>query len=95
MIYLKQKKIPLRKCVSCGENKPKKELIRIVKNKDNEVLVDLTGKMNGRGAYICSNLDCLSLVKKNKKISRALECEVPESVYEKLEEIITGSNEDR
>lgn len=95
MIYLKQKKIPLRKCVSCGENRPKKELIRIVKNKDNEVLVDLTGKMNGRGAYICSNLDCLNLVKKNKKISRALECEVPESVYEKLKEIITESNEDR
>lgn len=85
---MKKKKIPLRKCVACGEGKPKKELIRIVKNSENEISVDINGKMNGRGAYICSNIECLALAQKGKKLSRALEVEVPNGVYEDLKKII-------
>ena len=64
---MKKKKIPLRKCIACGEGKPKKELIRVVRNNEKEVSIDITGKMNGRGAYICSNLECLELAQKGKK----------------------------
>lgn len=85
---MKVKKIPLRKCLACGENKPKKELIRIVKNKENEVVVDLTGKVNGRGAYICPSLDCLEGAIKTKKISRSLDAQVNDQVYERLREAI-------
>ncbi len=63
---MKKKKVPLRKCIACGEGKPKKELIRVVKSNENEVNIDITGKMNGRGAYICSNLECLELAQKGK-----------------------------
>ena len=83
-----KKKIPLRKCIACAESKPKKELIRIVKNNQNEVSVDLTGKANGRGAYICSNIECFELAHKNKKVARALETEITDEIYEKLKEVI-------
>lgn len=85
---MKQKKIPLRKCISCGENKSKKELLRIVKTNENKVLVDLTGKINGRGAYICPSKACFELAHKNKKISRALQMEIDNELYEKLKENI-------
>jgi hypothetical protein len=90
---LKKKKIPLRKCVACNENKPKKELIRIVKNNENFVDVDLTGKKNGRGAYICSNKECLDKAMKSKRLSRALEIEIPEEVYDKLSNIMDSKEE--
>lgn len=89
---MKQKKIPLRKCISCGENKSKKELIRVVKTNENEVLIDLTGKVNGRGAYICPNLKCFELAHKSKKISRALQIEINDQLYEKLKENIKEDN---
>lgn len=89
---MKKKKIPLRKCVACGEGKPKKDLIRIVNNKDNGVTVDLTGKKNGRGAYICSNINCLNLAIKNKKIPRALGTEIPDNIYEELKVMIKKNN---
>lgn len=87
---MKKKKIPLRKCVACNEGKPKKELIRIVRNTDGKVEVDLTGKMNGRGAYICPDLNCLEKVKKSKRLSKVLETEVTDEVYNRLYEIIKG-----
>ena len=89
---MKQKKIPLRKCISCGENKSKKELLRIVKTNENQVLVDLTGKINGRGAYICPSKSCFELAHKNKKISRALQMEIDNELYEKLKENIKEDN---
>ncbi|MEY8415792.1 YlxR family protein [Tissierella praeacuta] len=90
---MKKKKIPLRKCIACGEGKPKKELIRVVKNNENEVNIDVTGKMNGRGAYICSNLECLELAQKGKKFSRALEVEITTNIYEELKDIIQSKLE--
>lgn len=85
---MKKKKIPLRKCVACNESKPKKELIRIVRNTDGVAEVDLTGKLNGRGAYICSDLNCLEKVKKSNRLSKTLEIEVPEEVFDRLYDII-------
>lgn len=90
---MKKKKIPLRKCIACGEGKPKKDLIRVVKNNENEVNIDLTGKMNGRGAYICSNIQCLEVAQKSKKFSRTLEVEVTNDIYEKLKDIIQSKLE--
>ncbi|MDD2446092.1 MAG: YlxR family protein [Tissierellia bacterium] len=85
---MKVKKVPLRKCISCGQSRPKKELIRIVKNKDNDVLVDLSGKVNGRGAYICASKECFEEAVKTKKLSRSLEIDITEEVYDKLREVI-------
>ena len=85
---MKIKKVPLRKCLSCNEMKDKKNLIRVVKNKDGEVLVDDTGKLNGRGAYICKNTECLNDVIKNNKLSKGLKAKVEPEVYENLKSII-------
>ena len=78
------KKVPLRKCVATGEQLPKKELIRIVRNKEGEVSVDPTGKKNGRGAYLKHSLDAIELAKKKKILNRVLEAEIPEEIYEEL-----------
>ena len=78
------KKVPLRKCVATGEQLPKKELIRIVKNKEGEVSVDPTGKKNGRGAYLKRSLDSIELAKKKKILNRVLDTEIPEEIYEEL-----------
>ncbi len=82
---MKQKKIPLRKCLGCGESKPKKDLIRVVRSAEGEVSLDLTGKKSGRGAYICHNISCLQKAKKAKRIERALECAILEDVYDSME----------
>ena len=82
------KKIPLRTCMGCNDKKPKKELIRIVKNKDGIITIDETGKQEGRGAYIRNNIDCLEKVVKSKRLERALEKEISQDVYENLKKII-------
>jgi len=79
------KKIPMRKCLGCMEQKPKKELVRVVKSADGDISLDLTGKKNGRGAYICPNVSCLEKAKKAKRIERAFECAIPAEVYEAME----------
>ena len=81
---MKTRKIPLRKCIGCMESFPKKELCRIVKNKDNEIFFDTTGKLNGRGTYICKKTECLEKAVKSKRLSKALEAEIPEEVYEAI-----------
>jgi len=87
---LKAKKIPLRKCIACGEGKPKKELIRVVKTNEKVVRIDITGKINGRGAYLCTDIKCIELAQKNNKLSRALEIEIPSEIYEQLKSIISS-----
>ena len=82
------KKIPLRKCIATNERLPKQELIRIVKNNEGKVFIDLTGKANGRGAYIKKNIDVLNRARKSKILDKHLETTIDDSVYEKLEEII-------
>ncbi|MDQ0161774.1 RNase P modulator RnpM [Bacillus alveayuensis] len=83
----KAKKIPLRKCVATGEMKPKKELVRIVRSKEGEVFVDLTGKKNGRGAYLTLDQDCILLAKKKNILAHHLNVEVPDSIYDELMEL--------
>ena len=77
---LKQKKIPMRTCVACRTARPKRELIRIVHNKEGETFVDTTGKMNGRGAYICASVECLEKADKTKALNRALDIEFTEDM---------------
>ena len=85
---MQQKKIPLRRCSGCGESKPKKELIRVVRTPEGGVELDPTGKKNGRGAYICRSGQCLAAAKKANRLSRAFECAVPPEVYDRLAEEI-------
>ena len=80
-----QKKIPQRQCMGCRERKPKRELIRIVRGTDGAVTLDFSGKVNGRGAYICPNRDCLKKARRTKALERSLETEISEEVYGRLE----------
>lgn len=85
------KKIPIRTCIGCNESKPKSELIRIVRTPAGEIVTDFTGKVNGRGAYICKNAECLKKAEKSKRIDRSFGLTVAPEVYRKLEkEIIDG-----
>lgn len=85
---MKVKKIPQRMCNGCMEMKPKKELIRVVKNKENEISIDLNGKKPGRGAYICRDIACLEKAVKAKRLERNLECKISDEIYDKLKEEI-------
>ena len=82
---MKQKSIPMRKCVGCNEMKPKKELIRVVKSPEGEISLDFRGKANGRGAYVCPNAGCLKKAVKAKALERAFSCQIPQEVYDALE----------
>ena len=79
------KKIPLRKCVGCGSLKEKREMIRVIKTPEDEVVLDATGRKNGRGAYICMNPECLRAARKSKGLERSLKISIPEEVYDGLE----------
>ncbi|WP_394264128.1 RNase P modulator RnpM [Anaerococcus octavius] len=81
----KTKKIPKRKCIVCGNLYDKNDLLRVVKNKDLGVVIDETGKLNGRGAYICKNNECLKEVKKNNKLNRVFKQKIDDKLYEELE----------
>ena len=80
-----QKKIPMRMCSGCMEHKPKKELIRVVRTPEGEIRVDFTSKQSGRGVYICPDIACLRKAMKAKRFERALDCQIPPQVYERLE----------
>ena len=88
---MQTKKIPVRMCSGCGQHFPKKELVRVVRSPQGEISVDLTGKKSGRGAYICRNVECLRKARKAKRLERALECQIPDEVYGRLEEELSGS----
>ena len=87
---MKAKKIPQRMCTGCMEMKQKKELIRVVRNKEGEVSLDLTGKKPGRGAYLCRNIQCLEKSFKTKRLERNLETKISEEIYSKLKEEISN-----
>ncbi len=90
VIYLKQKKIPMRSCVVTKEKYPKKELIRVVRDTDGIVRVDITGKVNGHGAYLKKDLEVVEKARKTKILDRYLNVDVKEEVYEELEKIINS-----
>lgn len=85
------KKTPLRKCTGCGEMKPKKELVRVVKSPEGEVSLDLTGRKPGRGAYVCPRVDCLRLARKARRLEKAFSCPIPAGVYDRMEEEFEAS----
>lgn len=79
------KKIPLRQCIGCGEMKSKKEMIRVLKTAEDEIVLDATGRKNGRGAYLCPSTDCFKKAVKNKGLERSFKMAIPKEVYETLE----------
>ena len=81
-------KLPERTCMGCNIKKPKKEFIRIVKSKTGEIDIDRTGKMPGRGAYICDNIECLEKLIKSKRLEKVFETKISDEIYEKLRGVI-------
>lgn len=86
------KKIPMRKCTGCNEMREKKAMMRVLKC-DEGIVLDTTGKKNGRGAYLCKSAECLKLAVKNKGLERSLKVQIPEEVYEALEKEFSEINE--
>ena len=87
-----QKKIPMRQCMGCRERREKRELIRVVRCTDGSVSLDFSGKLNGRGAYLCPNMECLKKAQKSKVLDRSLEVTIPEEVYDRLLKEMEGSH---
>ncbi len=85
-----EKKIPLRKCTGCNEMKPKKTLIRVLKTTEEEIVLDKTGKKNGRGAYLCNSLECFKQARKTKGLERSLQIKIPDEIYETLEKELSA-----
>ena len=83
---MKERKVPLRLCSGCGEMKPKQELMRIVRSSEGEISLDLNGRKNGRGAYVCRSADCLKKARKSRRIDRSLNVTIPDEIYDSLEE---------
>ena len=88
-----EKKVPLRKCLGCMSSFPKKDLVRVLKTPNGEVIIDLSGKKSGRGAYICKDKACLKKAIKSKRIQSNLEVEIPETIYLELEKELSLANE--
>ena len=78
----------MRRCVGCGEHFPKNTLVRVLRTPESEIVLDLTGKKSGRGAYICKKTACLKKARKSRRIEASLECSIPEEVYDRMEEEI-------
>ena len=88
------KKVPMRQCVGCGEMKSKKEMMRILKTAEGDIVLDVTGKKNGRGAYLCKTEECLKKARKTKGIERSFKMSIPEEVYDNLEKEFAESEEE-
>ena len=87
------KKIPLRKCSGCGEMKPKKELIRVVRSPEGEISLDTNGRAAGRGAYLCPDIECLRVARKARRFERSFECAIPEEIYDRMEQELMNGGE--
>ncbi len=87
---MQEKRVPLRKCLGCGEMIGKKGAVRIVRSKEGEISLDSTGKKAGRGAYICRDAECFSQVRKARKLDRSLKCAVPEEIYDTIEKELSS-----
>lgn len=83
---MQKKRIPMRMCTGCGQMKPKKELVRVVKSPEGEISLDLTGKKPGRGAYVCRSAECLKAARKSRRFEKAFSCKIPDEVYDRMEE---------
>jgi len=85
---VKVRKVPLRKCVGCQEMFPKVQLLRVVLTPEEQILLDLRGRQNGRGAYVCKNVECLRQARKKKSLERALKTAIPSAIYDDLEQTL-------
>ncbi len=85
-----EKKVPLRRCAGCNEQKSKKELVRVVRTPEGKIELDKTGKANGRGVYLCPSITCLNKARKAKRLERGFDLAVPEEVWISLEELFRG-----
>ena len=85
MTEMAEKKIPLRKCIGCGEMKNKKDMMRVLKDAEGHICLDVTGKKNGRGAYVCKQMECLQKARKNKGLERSFKMSIPDEVYNTLD----------
>ena len=81
------KKIPMRLCIGCGNMKPKKELMRVLKTQDDSFVLDTTGRKNGRGAYVCRSAECLDMAIKSRGLERSFKCKIPADVYDSLRQM--------
>lgn len=90
---MKTKKIPMRMCLGCGEMKPKKELVRVVKPKEGDISLDLTGKKAGRGAYICRSAECLAKARKARRLEKSFSCKISDEIYDSMEEELKNGSE--
>lgn len=89
-----QKKITMRQCIGCGEMFPKRDLIRVVKPKEGEISLDMTGKLAGRGAYICRREECLRLAQKNRRLEKSFSCRIEPEVYEVMANALAEADRD-
>ena len=87
----KVRKIPMRQCLGCNEHKPKKEMMRVLRTPEGEIVLDLVGKKSGRGAYVCPSLACFKKARKSRRIENVLECKIPEEIYDEMEKSISSS----
>ena len=92
---MQPKKIPIRRCVGCGEGKPKKELVRVVRSAVGEVNLDLTGRMPGRGAYLCRDTECLRKARKARRLEKEFSQAIPDEVYDRLEKELGGADHEQ
>ena len=90
---MQKKKVPQRRCVGCMGTFEKRELIRVLRSPEGEISIDFTGKKSGRGAYICHNVKCLNKARKSKRIERALDCTIPEEIYDAMEAELSEEKE--
>lgn len=89
----KVRKVPMRQCLGCNAHKPKREMIRVVRTPEGEIVLDFVGKKSGRGAYICPSKTCFAKARKSKRIESMLECSIPEVIYDEMENSISSSAE--
>ena len=87
-----QKKIPQRQCMGCRERKNKRDMLRVVRGTDGSVSLDFSGKLNGRGAYVCPDPECLKKARKTRALERCLEVAIPEDVYDRMEKEMEGAH---
>ena len=92
---MQPKKIPIRRCVGCGEGKPKKDLVRVVRSAAGEVNLDLTGRMPGRGAYLCRDTECLRKARKARRLEKEFSQAIPDEVYDRLEKELGGADHEQ
>ena len=90
----KVRKVPMRQCLGCNAHKPKREMIRVVRTPEGEIVLDFVGKKSGRGAYICPQKTCFVKARKSKRIENMLECSIPKAIYDEMENSISSSAED-